>query len=297
MLCREDVVLKYQALFPEELGVDHPAYGWLDQLPPNLCRALILRSGFKTAINSIPQAFVGSVNGDIRQVADVKVSVGKFNERLFSSLPLAGHLPLEVPGMCRWVESALESLQELDKEAIKFVRQWCSLILWVSPNAENPPDAVLTSVAVPILPHCTILSVKSLRHIPANHVYEGASTYALAENIFHEALHQQLSASLVFGEKITDDAESSSLQKIYIPWRNTFWELDRVIHAAWVYSNLQRLRGRALSKPEIFGLELEVVKDAERESRPKLDYLRSTLESEKGRISSSSSKLIEQVLA
>jgi len=141
------------------------------------------------------------------------------------------------------------------------------------------------------------LSVKSLRHIPANHVYEGASTYALAENIFHEALHQQLSASLVFGVKIMDDAETAKLQSIHIPWRNSSWEIDRVIHATWVYSNLQRLRRRALSMPEVFGVELGIVKDAERESQPKLEYLRSTLESAKGRLSSSSSHFIERVLA
>lgn len=297
MLSRQEIVSKYRTLLQEELEVDHPAYGWIDLLPPALCRALILHSGIKTAIGSIESAFVGTSSGELREVYGIRISVGNFNSRIFNSLPLEGHLPMGVPGMCTWSAAALETLSALDNEALSFVQQWCSMILWVAPDADKKPETVLTSVAVPTLPHCTILSVKSLRHIPANHVYEGASTYALAENIFHEALHQQLSASLVFGAGIMSDAENAKLQPIHIPWRNTSWEIDRVIHAAWVYTNLQRLRRRALSMPDTFGLELEIVKNAEKESQPKLTYLRSSLESAKRKLPRSSSNLIEQVLA
>ncbi len=297
MLSRQEIVSKYRALLQEDLEVDHPAYGWIDLLPPTLCRALILHRGIKTASSSIENAFVGASNGDLREVSGIKVSVGKFNSRIFKSLPLEGHLPLGVPGMCDWTAAALATLKELDDKALRFVQQWCSMILWVAPDHENKPETVLTSVAVPTLPHCTILSVKSLRHIPADHVYEGASMYALAENIFHEALHQQLSASLVFGAEIMSDAIDKEIQPIHIPWRNTSWEIDRVLHAAWVYTNLQRLRKRALSMPNTFGLELEIVKNAEQESQPKLTYLRSSLESAKKKLPKSSSNLIERVLA
>jgi len=297
MFSRKEIVAKYRALLQEELAIDHPAQGWIDLLPPTLCRALILQQGIKTAIGSLEHAFVGTSNSDLREVFGIKVSVGNFNSRIFNSLGLEGHLPLEVPGMCSWTAAALETLKELDHEALSFVQQWCSMILWVAPNAEDKPETVLTSVAVPTLPHCTILSVKSLRHIPADHVYEGASTYALAENIFHEALHQQLSACLVFGAKIMSDAEDAKLQPIHIPWRNASWEIDRVIHAAWVYTNLQRLRKRALSMPDTFGLELDIVNNAEQESQPKLAYLRSSLQSAMKSLPRSSSNLIEQILA
>lgn len=297
MLSREDVVSKYRTLFQDELGADHPAFGWVDQLPPNLCRALVLGSGLKSAVSSIEQAYVGVVKSDIRNVSGINVSVGQFSHRLFNSLPLAGHTPLKVPGMCDWLLSAFEVLEMLDSEALQFVKQWCSMIMWVAPNADAPPETVLTSVAIPTLPHCTILSVKSLRHIPAKHVYEGASTYALAENIFHEALHQQLSASLLFGAKLMTDADAANVRSVLIPWRNASWEIDRVIHAAWVYSNLQKLRKRALSMPQVFGSEIEIVKKAENESRPKLQFLRTTLETVQRLLPPASRQIVEQVLA
>lgn len=297
MLSREEVVSKYQTLFQDKFEADHPAFRWIDQLPPSLCRALILGNGLKTAANSIEQAYVGSVKSDIRNISGINVSVGKFNNRIFNSLPLQGHTPLEVPGMCDWIHSALAVLEILDSKALAFIKQWCSMILWVAPDANTAPKTLLTSVAIPTLPHCTILSVKSLRHIPAKHVYEGASTYALAENIFHEALHQQLSASLVFGSKLMCDADAANLSSVHIPWRNASWEIDRVIHAAWVYSNLQKLRLRALSMPNLLGSEITIVKNAENESRPKLEFLSTKLESIQSFLPRASRQIIEQVLA
>lgn len=296
MLSRTDVVSKYQKLFQKELGVDHPAYSWVDQLPPVLCRSLVLGNRIDIESNSIEEAFVGTTKGDIRHVSGIRVSVGDFNSKLFTLLPLDGHVPLEVPGMCDWLASAFETLQMLDEEAVDFVRQWCSMIMWVAPDSENPPETVLTSVAIPALPHCIILSVKSLRHIPANHVYERASAYALAENIFHEALHQKLSASLMFGEGIMDDAESANIQSIHIPWRNSSWKIDRVMHAAWVYTNLQKLRERALSQSNISESEFRFIRGAKLESQPKLIHLRTVLESVKNRLSQSSNDFINQVL-
>lgn len=272
ILPRSAIVAKYRALAHDRLAADHPARAWVGRLPPYLCRSLILGTG-TGPIRSLSAAYVGTRTGTFASAGGLRMSVGGFSERLFARLPLDGHVPLDVPGLAEWLREAMDALRAVDPDAATFTQAWCSLVVWVAPDAARPPKAVLTSVAVPTLPHCTFLSVKSLRHIPARHVHEGASLYALAENLYHEALHQQLSASLVFA-----DHEASPIAlnrtRVTIPWRDgAAWRLDRVVHAAWVYAHLQRLRLRALSSGSVVTDERRLVEQAAAESAPKLDYL------------------------
>lgn len=296
MLTRAEVSCHYRKRFSGVLGVDHPAYRWVDRLPPYLCRALILRTELKKATRSLPAAFVGSTKGEFIEVEGLQILTRGFSERLFSALPLDGHTPLEAPGLTEWIRAAIKVLVEINPDALRFVQDWCSVVLWVAPTQEKPPKTVLTSVAIPTLPHCTIISVKSLRHIPSRHVFEGASIYALAENLFHEALHQKLSASLIFEPSLMSGITSPTTPTIQIPWRKTKWAIDRVLHATWVYSNLQILRDRALALPLLLRPEMNFVREARDESKHKLEYLRSALRAEKKKLSKCSQQLLEEIL-
>ncbi len=274
ILAREQVVPFYETLLAQHPDAPEQASNWISLLPPNLCRALLTGRGVAAATKSIEAAFAGSVGARLDSVGGVRMCSEGFSRTLFSRLELAGHTPLEVPGLGAWIIEAAALLRKIDDGVMRFTEDWCSLVLWVAPIFEDEPALLLTSVAMPMLPHCTILSVKSLRHIPAKHVYEGASLYALAENLYHEALHQQLSATLIFGRPLSLKRESTVIQ---IPWRDAEWKIDRVLHAAWVYKNLQQLRVNALAAHCLVATEEYFVESAFRESQTKLDFLRHAL--------------------
>ncbi len=273
ILSRSEIVSHYLKLLAHRLGKGTEIDSWVGLLPPYLCRCLVLGTALGTACKNVESAFVGTSKGVLANCSGLRVSIGPFSQRLFNQLPLKGHIPLDVPGLTAWIQKAFKLLSTLDPSSACFVRDWCSLVVWVAPDVSLPPDTLLTSVAIPTLPHCTLLSVKSLRHIPAKHIYEGASLYALAENLYHEALHQQLSATLIFGPPLLRKSKSCSLPIIDIPWRNARWELDRVLHATWVYGNIQRLRRKALSSSHLLKSEDYLVEAAEHDTKSKVTLL------------------------
>ena len=99
-----------------------------------------------------------------------------------------------------------------------------------------------------MLPHCTFVTPKALRHIPPNSVLARDSRYALRENLFHEALHQELAASLLHEDFLAQDYWSSDAQKVPVPWRGGAWEPDRVLHAVYVYLHLLPMRREELRR-------------------------------------------------
>ena len=79
-----------------------------------------------------------------------------------------------------------------------------------------------------------------IRHLPPKHIMPEVNFYGVQENLFHEALHQQLSA-LIIQQDVLKEAPSTA-PAVHIPWRGVDWPIDRVMHAAWVYFGLQELR-------------------------------------------------------
>lgn len=293
LLSKEEVVGKYRQLLNKYYEEDHSSHIWIDELPPFLCRALILDQKVALATESVESAFAGHNEARLVDLGGLKVSVGEFSDELISSLPIDGHLALSVPGLSEWNVNALTLLSSLSNDAYATTKDWTSLFVWLAPDEDNPPDNVLTSVAIPSLPHCSFFSVKALRHIPARHVFDGASLYALAENIYHESLHQQLNASLIFDEKTKVFSEESKLNKVHIPWRDVHWELDRVLHAAWVYSGLQLFRENALESSLLEDHEKKFLKGAYNESKPRLELLLLELDAAIPNVSDESKGIIE----
>ncbi len=101
-----------------------------------------------------------------------------------------------------------------------------------------------TSVSLPALPFCSFFSEKALHHIPPGLVLDHPEMRFLAENIYHEAIHQWVNLNLLERDLFRDDYNSQHSPKVEIPWRKDydirtrFWELDRVLHALSVYTEL-----------------------------------------------------------
>ena len=172
-------------------------------------------------------------------------AVGPCSE-VFGALPLDGHVPIRAPGINRWIVAALTELGEKAPRHLELIQSWCSMIVWLTRDDNEPPRVGLTSVALPSLPHCTFVSTKAIRHIPPSVILPVVGMYGLQENLFHEALHQQLSATLVFEPLLEEGWHDAP--GVHIPWRATTWPVDRALHAAWVYHHLASFRAEELAR-------------------------------------------------
>lgn len=296
MLERSGVVARYRELLSSQSPIATEVGGWLEFLPPFLCRSLILGSKLSSATRSFDAALSGNVSSRHLSVGPIRMCADGFSKSLFSKLPLHGHAPLEVPGLAGWLEAAIDFLSDTDPDTLNYLSHWCSTVLWVAPSTEFPADTLLTSVAIPVLPHCVIVSVKSLRHIPAKHVYEGGSIYALAENLYHEALHQQLTSTLIFGPPFMAHGKDHSKERVSIPWRDTSWEIDRVLHASWVYVRLQSFRQKVLQTNALSGPERQFLSDAYEQSQDQVSFLSNALNSRAASLSTEGQSLVESIL-
>lgn len=157
--------------------------------------------------------------------------------------PLPTHELTSVPGQ----NFAIESAAGLLGQYADFVRLHVKQIYWMKLK-DDMSDECITSASFPKLPDYIFISNKALVHIPPNRIFESPSLYALAENIYHEAIHQHVNADVLREEIMAEIFDSATSPKIEISWRrnqearNQFWELDRAYHAACVYSGLLPLR-------------------------------------------------------
>lgn len=116
---------------------------------------------------------------------------------------------------------------------------------------------LLTSCSLPEYPLAVFLSPLARRHIPPLSLAKQPSVRLLAENLFHESVHQVVNYEILTGGLLPEEYDSSTSPKIPIFWRqedagrNKAWELDRVLHAAAVYSQLLWWRESELRSGEL----------------------------------------------
>lgn len=244
-LPRETVIAEYRAI-ARAAGFDEHARELLGALPPYLCHLLLSPDPRPRAFASFEEAATGRRRAGERRADGILLDPVGPADHVFAELPLRGHVPHGAPGINRWLTLALDELQEKTPERARFVAQWCSVIVWLTVDPDDPPETQLTSVALPMFPHCTFVTRKAIRHIPPGVILPVVGLYGLQENLFHEALHQELSATLVFDDLVAEAA--SEIPSVEIPWRSTAWPIDRVLHAAWVYSGLVEFRAEELER-------------------------------------------------
>lgn len=116
-------------------------------------------------------------------------------------------------------------------------------------------DSTITSCSLPSLPHVIFISYKAGYHISPSNVFSTKNKVLLAENIYHEAIHQIVNMSILKKNVFPKNYSSATSPKIDIPWRkqqkeerNKAWELDGVLHATSVYANLLQFRKKMLNE-------------------------------------------------
>ena len=277
MLAREEVNAFYRAALPrgaETLQV---------RLSPLLCHRIVVDD------HTTPLAEVDELPGSPSASVCLPRAVWR-------GLPLHGLQPsIEPERLHASLLHAVSTLGKLWPSRQLYICDWISWVQWVEQDPANP-GPLLTSSTFPALPHCAFMSTKAQRHIPPNLVFASDSQYALFENLFHEALHQQLSSTILFLDSIRPDFTSNESRKIPVPWRGQAWEPDRVLHATLVYGELLNLRLDACTK----GIEIAQGFTAEaaiQDARSSLVYLCAQFDQVREVFTESGQRLVDEVLS
>ncbi|GAB3025948.1 aKG-HExxH-type peptide beta-hydroxylase [Natronobiforma cellulositropha] len=253
LLTQQTVVECYHDLADERDDAPESYAPIIGQLPPYLCQRLALGASYPFE-EGIEYAYTGpdqpalhwtdGTDGDGTIALVDGEGIGSLTDRL----PLAGHR--QATNRDELIEhtlDALERMETLEPDRLAALEEWTSLIVWLE-RAPGTSATVLTSSTFPAVPHCSFLTEKALRHIPPNSVADEPTDYALRENLYHEALHQQLGATLLHRDVLDPSYSAAASQKVPIPWRESFWEPDRALHAAVVYTGLVEMRADELDR-------------------------------------------------
>jgi len=199
---------------------------------------------------------------------------------LWDELPLAGH-EIAPPTDCRRTAlgGAVEHLVDRHPHGAALFRTFVHGLVWVD-LAEGANQTLLTSSSLPVLPYWVFVSRKSQRHIPPNTVAQTPSVRFLAENLYHEAIHQVVNINLLTADVFLPEFDSATAPRIEIPWRaaggdvrNQFWELDRTLHAVTVYRHLLAFRAVELDDPALSPEERACFETAAAAGREAFEYL------------------------
>jgi len=195
--------------------------------------------------------------GESRGVVTVPVArdtfllVRNFPPSVYARLPLAPHLVQTPPlHFLEAVIAAFRFLEHYYAEGHEFVAQYLRLLVLVTIEPQPARDAtLLTSCSLPALPFCSFVSEKALVHLPPRHIAAMPDTAVLAENIFHEALHNALTLDILARRVFKTGFRAASWPRVTIPWRadaregrDRTWPVDRVLHALFVYVGLAGMR-------------------------------------------------------
>ena len=181
---------------------------------------------------------------------------GTMAAEIWHSLPLTGHV-LKVPSkgeknaVCQALGHLSTAHPVLALQCVEFLR----VIGFVT--REQPPEAIsvsaasglLTSVSVPDLPFCSFFSSRAALHIPPHIQVPRPDIHFLAENLYHESVHQKVTLTLLEKEWLKPGYHTLTSPRVAVPWRThaassamRLWEIDRVLHAWIVYLSLLHYR-------------------------------------------------------
>jgi hypothetical protein len=268
----------YQGLWRLESDAETSPYlNGGNPLPPFLCRRL----AFGDPVVDLECGWVEAMTGNAQSAVEVIDAGGHrlhycssgISPRIFEILPIDGHGVIALTHRRKDILSrALSLLAALDDNArsIDIVSDFTGMLLWV---ASDRPDG-LTSSSFPQLPHLSLITDHVLRILLPNTLTESDSTWALAEDLVHEALHQQLSATMLEHDVFTDNYDAATGPRIKIYWRDETWTLDRAVHALHVYSGVVRLRNEALQGSVLSDDDRRLVEQALPGARSAMAFLR-----------------------
>jgi hypothetical protein len=238
---------------------------WLDEVVLRTCGATPSRSGcvpfFYAAALQRGKAFSLETphESDLQPLsAGTDVLLRGFPPVLWQRLSLQDHRVCaphdEIMNQLRSSMSLLDAMPDARALVSRFVR----LLVLVDKSAQRVEPALgsLTSCSLPALPYCSFFSKKALLHLPPKELAPRPHHAWLAENIFHEALHNALTIDVLAGRIFPRDFRVADHPQVEIPWRiddpalrNRAWPVDRVLHALVVYTGLHGLRELMLERP------------------------------------------------
>jgi hypothetical protein len=141
----------------------------------------------------------------------------------------------------------------------------------------------VTSASVPTFPLWMFFSQKAAVHLPPEVIGREPSVRIMAENFYHESVHQLVNIHLLLGRLVTDEFDSETSPRVPIAWRaadssrNREWEVDRVLHAAIVYESVMAYRDAQLTDPRLTPWERKAFEQANAIAGSNLAYLATSL--------------------
>jgi len=270
----------YQGLWRLETDAEPPFYlNGGNPLPPFLCRRL----AFGDPVVDLDCEWAEAMTGEAAATVDVIEAGGRrlhccsigISPKMFEILPVDGHRAVALSGRRQdSLNRALMQLSALDDSAyaIDIVADFIGVLLWATSDGPG-----ITSSSFPQLPHLTMITDQVLRILLPNTLTESDSTWALAEDLVHEALHQQLSVTLLEHDVFTGDYDAATGPRLNIYWRDETWTLDRALHALHVYNGLVRLRRGVLRGSVLSSGDCRLVEQALPEAQSAVAFLRDAL--------------------
>lgn len=185
--------------------------------------------------------------------------------KAFDALRLRGHrLAADDDRSAALVREGLEIVARR-ADCFSLLRKTLStfaVVEWMQ-NADGEP--MITSCSLPDVPFCAFLSDRAAVHVPPLTLAAEPSARFVAENLFHEAVHQAVKLKLLCHRLLPPDYDAATSPRVPIYWRsgsisrNREWELERVLHAAAVYVHLIDWRTRELTEGDLSSDERRVV--------------------------------------
>lgn len=228
---------------------------------------LYLQSGYNTSLESInrlePAICARITNGSLFQSApynDLISCIGNDVSQITikgkpvywvkpeSSVQLADavnirNISLSAPCAKRiaHIERSFENLSSLFPHQIEFITDFVSCIFWV--DIKMNPEILVGSAAFSEVPHAVFFSDYGMYSLPPEIVVPHEhSSFAIFENLYHEALHHQMH---VFSNLVTGgylDLHSKLPEVIKLSWRDRDFTLLESLHALHIYSYVTPLR-------------------------------------------------------
>ena len=265
----------------------------IERLPPVLCQNILYENDIKIKFD-LKEQFTGENNHKNFFYNDIMLSADGLELDLQKRLPLKHHYPINAKGIFKWITYALDELKVNDIERFNFINDWCSLIVWLKKDINHPETTELTSTAIPALPFATFITKKIIRHIPPKTILPEINYYGIQENLFHEALHHQLSATIISNKVFTNPEFINEM--ILIPWRNCSWPLDRCFHALFVYNGVIKMRKEHISRYNKSSLKfIDTFKNSINEGMIAMKHLLSEIDKRKFMFSEYAIQTIESI--
>jgi hypothetical protein len=253
LVSREEALEAYLRL-ARQAGVPPRHQPSLKRLPPFLCAALVGAGPRRLgAVRKLAGRYSGCDDAELDWIRVQGMELAWCRKvqapHVLSLTQLTEYGILKKVGRRRaLLQRALEELRLYHPTAFETVSQFTSMLVWLEPGRTQGGGGAFSSTSFYELPHCTFLCDLALFHIPSNVVFRLPSVYALQDNLYHEALHQRLIATIRCRDILDGRRAVERCPRIWIPWRRVYWTLEHSLQGGFVYLHLALMRAERCAR-------------------------------------------------